>query len=110
MKHLGDMLMTREPFSEIVMGNTALVRAMVESDTAAVSGLITLDASQTGKIAFLGSTEFKALTARAAAGITVAGNIVTTVGNLNLDGSTNGPNAALYALDITSQFVSAAFR
>ena len=37
MKHLGDMLMTREPFSEIVMGNTALVRAMVESGTRVVS-------------------------------------------------------------------------
>jgi len=37
MKHLGDMLMTRGPFSEIVMGNTALVRAMVESGTRVVS-------------------------------------------------------------------------
>ena len=37
MKHLGDMLLIREPFSEIVMGNTALVRAMVEAGTRVVS-------------------------------------------------------------------------
>ena len=37
MKHLGDMLLTREPFSEIVMGNTALVRAMVEAGTRVVT-------------------------------------------------------------------------
>lgn len=37
MKHMGDMLLTREPFSEIVMGNTALVRAMVEAGTRVVT-------------------------------------------------------------------------
>ena len=37
MKKMGDMLMTREPFSEIVMGNTALVRAMVEAGTRVVT-------------------------------------------------------------------------
>ena len=31
MKKLGDVLMNRESFSEIVMGNSALVRAMIES-------------------------------------------------------------------------------
>lgn len=31
MKKMGAMLMRREPFAEIVMGNTALVRAMVEA-------------------------------------------------------------------------------
>ncbi|MBW1840680.1 MAG: 4Fe-4S binding protein [Deltaproteobacteria bacterium] len=33
MKRLGDVLLYRESFSEIVMGNTALVRAMIESGT-----------------------------------------------------------------------------
>jgi hypothetical protein len=33
MKQMGEMLLRREPFEEIVMGNTALVRAMVASDT-----------------------------------------------------------------------------
>jgi indolepyruvate ferredoxin oxidoreductase alpha subunit len=33
MKRLGDVLLNRRPFSEIVMGNTALVRAMIESGT-----------------------------------------------------------------------------
>jgi indolepyruvate ferredoxin oxidoreductase, alpha subunit len=37
MKRMGDMLTTREPFSEIVMGNTALVRAMIESGTRVVT-------------------------------------------------------------------------
>ena len=37
MKHLGEMLLTGDPFSEIVMGNTALVRAMVESGTRVVT-------------------------------------------------------------------------
>ena len=37
MKHLGDMLLTREPFSEIVMGNTALVRAMIEAGTRVIT-------------------------------------------------------------------------
>jgi len=37
MKYLGDMLLTLEPFSEIVMGNTALVRAMIESGTRVVT-------------------------------------------------------------------------
>lgn len=37
MKHLGEMLLRREPFSEIVMGNTAIVRAMIESGTRVVS-------------------------------------------------------------------------
>lgn len=37
MKYMGDMLLTREPFSEIVMGNTALVRAMIESGTRVVT-------------------------------------------------------------------------
>jgi len=37
MKKLGDRLLLREPFSEIVMGNTALVRAMVESGTRVVT-------------------------------------------------------------------------
>ncbi len=37
MKNMGDMLLTRDPFSEIVMGNTALVRAMVESGTRVVT-------------------------------------------------------------------------
>ncbi|MFH2129212.1 MAG: indolepyruvate ferredoxin oxidoreductase, partial [bacterium] len=36
MKHMGEMLMTRAAFSEIVMGNTALVRAMVEAGTQVV--------------------------------------------------------------------------
>ena len=31
MKHLGELLISKEPISEIVIGNTALVRAMVES-------------------------------------------------------------------------------
>ncbi|MCP4694992.1 MAG: indolepyruvate ferredoxin oxidoreductase [Desulfobacterales bacterium] len=31
MKHMGDMLLGKEPFEEIVMGNTALVRGMVEA-------------------------------------------------------------------------------
>ena len=37
MKHMGTMLLTKEPFEEIVMGNTALVRAMVESGTRVVT-------------------------------------------------------------------------
>ena len=37
MKNMGDMLLTREPFSEIVMGNTALVRAMIETETRVVT-------------------------------------------------------------------------
>jgi indolepyruvate ferredoxin oxidoreductase alpha subunit len=37
MKKMGDMLLTRQPFSEIVMGNTALVRAMIESGTRVVT-------------------------------------------------------------------------
>ena len=37
MKSLGDMLLQREAFSEIVMGNTALVRAMIEAGTRVVS-------------------------------------------------------------------------
>jgi len=37
MKKLGDMLLTRESFSEIVMGNTALVRGMIESGTRVVT-------------------------------------------------------------------------
>jgi len=34
---MGEMLLRREPFEEIVMGNTALVRAMVESGTRVVA-------------------------------------------------------------------------
>ncbi|MCB2148064.1 MAG: indolepyruvate ferredoxin oxidoreductase subunit alpha [Deltaproteobacteria bacterium] len=37
MKKMGDMLLKREAFSEIVMGNTAIVRAMVEAGTRVVS-------------------------------------------------------------------------
>ena len=37
MKKLGDVLLTREAFSEIVMGNTALVRAMIEAGTRVIS-------------------------------------------------------------------------
>jgi indolepyruvate ferredoxin oxidoreductase alpha subunit len=37
MKHMGTMLLTKGPFKEIVMGNTALVRAMVESGTRVVT-------------------------------------------------------------------------
>ena len=37
MKKLGDVLLTRDPFSEIVMGNTALVRGMIEARTRVVS-------------------------------------------------------------------------
>ncbi len=37
MKKMGDMLVTADPFEEIVMGNTALVRAMVEAGTEVVS-------------------------------------------------------------------------
>jgi indolepyruvate ferredoxin oxidoreductase alpha subunit len=37
MKAMGAMLLRKEPFSEIVMGNTALVRAMVEAGTRVVS-------------------------------------------------------------------------
>ncbi len=37
MKKLGEMLLGEAPFSEIVMGNTALVRAMIESGTRVVS-------------------------------------------------------------------------
>ena len=37
MKKMGEMLLTRRPFSEIVMGNTALVRAMIESGTRVVT-------------------------------------------------------------------------
>jgi indolepyruvate ferredoxin oxidoreductase alpha subunit len=37
MKSLGDMLLRKEAFSEIVMGNTALVRAMIEAGTRAVT-------------------------------------------------------------------------
>jgi len=37
MKLLGEMLLRKDPFSEIVMGNTALVRAMIEAGTLVVS-------------------------------------------------------------------------
>ena len=37
MKKLGDVLLTRKAFSEIVMGNTAIVRAMIEAGTRVVS-------------------------------------------------------------------------
>jgi len=37
MKNMGEMLLTRTGFSEIVMGNTALVRAMIEAGTRAVT-------------------------------------------------------------------------
>ena len=37
MKKMGDMLLRREAFSEVVMGNTAIVRAMVEAGTRVVS-------------------------------------------------------------------------
>ncbi|BBO88625.1 indolepyruvate ferredoxin oxidoreductase subunit alpha [Desulfosarcina ovata] len=37
MKKMGTMLLRREPFSEIVMGNTAIVRAMVEAGTRVVT-------------------------------------------------------------------------
>lgn len=37
MKDLGKMLLTQEPFSEIVMGNTALVRAMIEAGTRVIT-------------------------------------------------------------------------
>ena len=37
MKRLGDVLLNPEPFSEIVMGNTALVRAMIEAGTRVVT-------------------------------------------------------------------------
>ncbi len=37
MKTMGDMLLRQEPFSEIVMGNTALVRAMIEAGTRVIS-------------------------------------------------------------------------
>ena len=37
MKKMGDMLLRKESFSEIVMGNTALVRAMVEAGTQVVT-------------------------------------------------------------------------
>jgi len=37
MKVLGEILLQEEPFSEIVMGNTALVRAMIESYTRVVT-------------------------------------------------------------------------
>jgi indolepyruvate ferredoxin oxidoreductase alpha subunit len=37
MKKMGDMLLRRDAFSEIVMGNTAIVRAMVEAGTRVVT-------------------------------------------------------------------------
>lgn len=37
MKFMGEMLLRKEPFSEIVMGNTALVRAMVEVGTRVIT-------------------------------------------------------------------------
>ncbi len=37
MKHMGTMLMRKAPFEEIVMGNTALVRAMIEAGTRVVT-------------------------------------------------------------------------
>ena len=37
MKTLGEILLGKNPFSEIVMGNTALVRAMIESHTQVVT-------------------------------------------------------------------------
>ena len=37
MKKLGELLLSKDPFSEIVMGNTALVRAMIESKTEVVT-------------------------------------------------------------------------
>jgi indolepyruvate ferredoxin oxidoreductase alpha subunit len=36
-KTLGEILLKKEPFSEIVMGNTALVRAMIESYTRVIT-------------------------------------------------------------------------
>lgn len=37
MKHMGEMLLTQAPFTEIVMGNTALVRGMIEAGTRVVT-------------------------------------------------------------------------
>ncbi len=37
MKDMGEMLLTQAPFSEIVMGNTALVRAMIEAGTRVIT-------------------------------------------------------------------------
>ena len=37
MKLLGEMLLKEQAFSEIVMGNSALVRAMIESHTRVIT-------------------------------------------------------------------------
>ncbi len=37
MEYLGEMLLTRSSFSEIVTGNTALVRAMIEAGAQVVT-------------------------------------------------------------------------
>lgn len=37
MRKLGDILLNQKPFSEIVIGNTAIVRAMIESKTEVVT-------------------------------------------------------------------------
>ena len=37
MKQIGEMLLRKESFSEIVMGNTALVRGMIEAGTRVVA-------------------------------------------------------------------------
>ncbi len=83
------------------------VNGVAESDTANVSGVVTLLADNSVQFIAAPST-FKALTVRAKNGIRVNTNLTTTVGNMDLDADTN--NASDGADDVSDAIVIASGR
>ena len=69
-------------------GSSIQVFTVVVADVSTISDKVTLDASSTGSsINFVQTTEWRGLTALAGSGMTINGNISTTISSLWLDGN-----------------------
>jgi hypothetical protein len=89
-------------------GGAINVYAVVATDVATLSDTVTLDARTSGaSINFLATSEWRGLSALAGGGITVAGNISTTVSNLFLDGNVDSSGTDAVTISSGSLWLTA---
>jgi hypothetical protein len=86
------------------VGSSILVYSVSAADVAGVSDKVILDASSTGSsISFVETTQWRGLTALAGSGLSINGNISTTISTLWLEG--NADNSGSDPINILSGFL-----
>jgi hypothetical protein len=90
-------------------GSSIRVHSVSATDVSGISDSVTLDARTNGSsISFLHSSEWRSLIALASSGLSISGNVSTTIGNLWLEGDSDSVGSDSLAILVDSLWLSAA--